>query len=175
LKFKKEIIWIPAWHVFCFLNVQILIQTSFIIELELLKGGLPDMNLYLIAKNQEKIWSYSIDGEAVSIGRSNENDIQVQDRYVSRRQLMVWKKENRFFLENLGNKNGTTVNGFRIPPCATVQVKRGDAIEIGMSVLYIGKMSSQDMYAFLESLDSYKKGSGDTTTVVSEDAIYDSV
>jgi pSer/pThr/pTyr-binding forkhead associated (FHA) protein len=133
------------------------------------------MKLYLIAKNREKVWSYDIKGENVSIGRSNENDIQVQDRYVSRRQLMLWKKENRFFLKNLGNKNGTTVNGFQIPPCATVKVKSGDVIEIGKSVLYIGEMSSQDMYAFLESLDSYQQGSGDTATVLLEDTIYNFV
>ena len=129
------------------------------------------MKLYLIKKNREKVWSYDIKGESVSIGRSNENDIQVQDRYVSRRQLVLWKKENRFFLKNLGNKNDTIVNGLRIPPRTTVQVKRGDTIDIGMSVLFIGEMSSQDMYAFLESLDSYQQGSGDTVTVVLEDNI----
>jgi pSer/pThr/pTyr-binding forkhead associated (FHA) protein len=129
------------------------------------------MKLYLIAKNREKVWSYDIKGEAVSIGRSNENDIQVQDRYVSRRQLVLWTKENRFFLKNLGNKNDTIVNGLRIPPRATVQVKRGDAIDIGMSVLYIGEMNSQNMYAFLESLDPNQQGSGNTTTVVLEDNI----
>ena len=133
------------------------------------------MKLYLIAKNREKVWSYDIKGETVSIGRSNENDIQVQDRSVSRRQLMLWKKENRFFLKNLGNNNDTTVNDLRIPHRATVQVKSGDAIEIGMSVLYIGEMSSQDMYAFLESLDSYQQGSGDTATVLLEDTIYNFV
>lgn len=133
------------------------------------------MNLYLIAKNREKVWSYDIKGEIVSIGRSKENDIQVQDRYVSRRQLIIWKKDNRFFLKNLGKKNDTTVNGLRIPVRATVQVKRGDAIDIGMSVLYIGDMSSQDMYAFLESLDSYQEGSGDTATVLLEDTIYNFV
>ena len=133
------------------------------------------MKLYLIAKNREKVWSYDIKGEIVSIGRSNENDIQVQDRYVSRRQLILWKKDNRFFLKNLGKKNDTTVNGLRIPVRTTIQVKRGDVIDIGMSVLFIGDMSSQDMYAFLESLDSHHEGSGDTVTVVLEDTVYNFV
>jgi len=133
------------------------------------------MKLYLITKNQDKVWSYNINGEIVSIGRSDENDIQVQDRYVSRRQLLLWKKENRFFLKNLGKKNDTKVNGLRIPARATVQVKRGDAIDIGMSVLCIGEMRSQDMYAFLETLGSHQQGSGDTTTVVLEDTIYNFV
>lgn len=133
------------------------------------------MKLYLIAKNREKVWSYDIKGETISIGRSDESDIQVQDKYVSRRQLMLWKKEDGFFLKTLGNRNDTTVNGFRIPPSTTVQVKSGDAIEIGMSVLYIGDMSSQNIYAFLESLDSYQQGSSDTTTVVLEDTIYNFV
>jgi pSer/pThr/pTyr-binding forkhead associated (FHA) protein len=133
------------------------------------------MKLYLIAKNREKVWSYNIQGEIVSIGRSHENDIQVQDRYVSRRQLILWKKEDRFFFKNLGKKNGTRVNGLRISPRAIVQVNRGDAIDIGKSVLIIGEMSSQDMYAFLESLDSYQEGSGDTATVLLEDTLYNFV
>ena len=130
------------------------------------------MKLYLIAKNQEKVCSYSVKGETVSIGRSNENDIQVQDRYVSRRQLLLWKKENRFFLKNLGNRNGTTVNGFRIPSKGTVEVRRGDTIGIGLSVLCIGEGSSGDMIAFLESHDFYNQEVCDTSTVDMEDTVY---
>ena len=130
------------------------------------------MKSYLIANNGGKVSSYDIKGDAVFIGRSNENDIQVQDRYVSRRHLMVWKIENRFFIKDLGNRNGTKVNGFKIPSGITVEVKRGDTIEIGLSILCIGEGSSGDMFAFLESLDLYNQEGDDTSTVDLEDTVY---
>ena len=130
------------------------------------------MKLCLIENKGEKAWSFDIKGEAISIGRSSDNHIQVHDRYVSHRHLILWKKENRFFLKNLGNRNGTAVNGFQIPSSATVEVKRGDTIEIGFSILCIGEGSSGDMFAFLESLDAYKQGANDTSTAVLEDTVY---
>ena len=130
------------------------------------------MKLYLIVDKGEKTLSFDIEGDAVSIGRSNRNDIQVHDRYVSHRHLIVWKKENEFFLKNLGNRNGTRVNGFNIPSRATVEVRRGDTIEIGLSILCIGEGSSGDMFAFLESFDTNKQGANDTSTAVLEDTVY---
>lgn len=129
------------------------------------------MKLCLIVNKGEKALSFDIKRDVVSIGRSNKNDIQVHDRYVSHRHLMIWKRGNRFFLNNLGNRNGTSVNGFRIPSGATVEAKRGDKIEIGKSILYIWEGNIGDMYAFLESLDFYKPGAIDTSTAVLEDTI----
>ena len=131
------------------------------------------MKLCLIINKGEKAFSYDIKGDAISIGRSNENDIQIHDKYVSRNHLMIWKKGNRFFLKNLGNRNGTKVDGHRVPSGATVEMKKGDAIVIGMSVFCIGEGSSGDMFAFLDSLEFCKEGSSDTGTVLIEDTIYD--
>jgi pSer/pThr/pTyr-binding forkhead associated (FHA) protein len=130
------------------------------------------MKLCLIENRGEKAWSFDIVGEGISIGRASENDIQVRDRYVSHRHLILWKKESKFFLKNLGNRNGTRVNGLRIRSGATVEVKRGDSIEIGLSILCIGEGSTGDMFAFLESLDLYNEGTNDTSTAVLEDTIY---
>lgn len=130
------------------------------------------MKLCLIENRGEKAWSFDIKGEAISIGRTSENHIQVHDRYVSQRHLILWKRESKFFLKNLGNRNGTTVNGFRIPSGVTVEVRKGDTIEIGMSILVIGEGTSGDMFAFLESLDFYNEGACDTSTEVLEDTIY---
>jgi pSer/pThr/pTyr-binding forkhead associated (FHA) protein len=130
------------------------------------------MKLCLIENRGEKAWSFDIIGEAISIGRASENDIQVRDRYVSHRHLILWKRESRFFLKNLGNRNGTRVNGLRIRSGATVEVKRGDTIEIGLSILCIGEGSSGDMFTFLESHDLYNQGANDTSTAVLEDTIH---
>ena len=130
------------------------------------------MKLCLIENKGEKAWSFDIIGDAITIGRSSENDIQVRDRYVSHRHLILWKRENEFFLKNLGNRNGTKVNGFNIPPGATVEVKRGDTIEIGLSILCIGEGSAGDMFAFLESFDNHKQDANDTSTAVLEDTVF---
>ena len=130
------------------------------------------MKLCLVENRGEKAWSFDVKGDAISIGRSSENHIEVHDRYVSSRHLLIWKKENKFFLKNLGNRNGTAINALQIPSGATVEIKRGDTIEIGMSILCIGEGSSGDMFAFLESLDYYKQGANDTSTAVLEDTVY---
>ncbi len=130
------------------------------------------MKLCLVENKGEKAWTFDVKGEAISIGRSSENHIQAHDRYVSSRHLLLWKREDRFFLKNLGNRNGTAVNALQIPPGATVEIRRGDTIEIGMSILCIGEGRSGDMFAFLESLDYYNQDANDTSTAVMEDTVY---
>jgi pSer/pThr/pTyr-binding forkhead associated (FHA) protein len=127
------------------------------------------MKLCLIVNKGEKSLSFDIEHDAVSIGRSDRNDIQVHDRYVSNRHLIVWKREDRLFLNNLGNRNGTRVNGDQIPSGAVIEAKRGDTIEIGKSKLYIWDGSLGDMFAFIESLDFYRPGATDTSTAVLDD------
>ena len=92
------------------------------------------MKLCLVTSKGEKALSFDIKGDAVSIGRSNENDIQIHRKYVSSNHLKIWEKEGMFFLKNLGDRNGTKVDGFRVPSGATVEVQKGDPIVIGMSV-----------------------------------------
>ena len=131
------------------------------------------MKLCLIVNKGEKAMSFDIKGDAVSIGRSDENDIQIHDKYVSRHHLIIWKKGSSFFLKNLGNRNGTKVDGKRVSSGATVEVKKGDAIAVGLSVFCIGQGSSGDMFAFLQSYDFCEEGSVNTSTVLLEDTIYD--
>jgi len=122
------------------------------------------MKLCLIVNKGEEALIFEIDDEAVSIGRSNENDIQIQDQYVSRKHLILWQRRNRFLLKNLTNRNGTKVDRHRILRGGIVEVKEGVAIEIGKSVFCIGEGSPEDMFAFLESLDLSKKSGSDATT-----------
>jgi hypothetical protein len=139
------------------------------------KEDIPQMKLCLVVNKGENAMSFDIKGDAVSIGRSNENDIQIHDKYVSRHHLIVWKKGSRFFLKNLGNRNGTKVDGNRIASGATVEVKRGDTIAVGLSAFSIGEGSSGDMFAFLKSHDFCEGGLSNTSTVLLEDTIYNFV
>jgi pSer/pThr/pTyr-binding forkhead associated (FHA) protein len=118
----------------------------------------------------EAAFSYDIDSSAVSVGRSVENDIQIHDNHVSRNHLVVKRVGRRYLVKDLGSGNGTLVNGHRIPSGATVEVKEGDAIVIGMSVFCLGEGSSGDLFALLDLIDPAKQRGRDTTTVIVEDS-----
>ena len=128
------------------------------------------MRLCLIMNKGENALSFDIDGAAISVGRSSANDIQIHDKHVSRNHLMVWKKGNRYLLKDLGSGNGTFVNGHPVPYGATVEVKEGCAIVIGMSVFCLGEGSSGDLFALLDLIDPSKQRGRDTTTVIVEDS-----
>jgi pSer/pThr/pTyr-binding forkhead associated (FHA) protein len=127
------------------------------------------MKLCLVKNKGEKALSFNIEGEAISVGRSSLNTIQINDKHVSRNHLMVWKKGNRYLLKDLGSGNGTSVNGHRVPPDATVEVKEGDDIVVGMSVFYLGKGRSGDIFAFLDAVKFHKQGESGTGTVILAD------
>jgi pSer/pThr/pTyr-binding forkhead associated (FHA) protein len=128
------------------------------------------MKLRLIINKGGNAFSYDIEGNAVSLGRSKTNDIQIRDSYVSRHHLLVWREERRYLLKDLGSGNGTLVNGYRVPSGATVEVNEGDAITVGMSVFCLGEGSSGDMFAFLDLIDPGKQRGRDTTTVIVGDS-----
>jgi pSer/pThr/pTyr-binding forkhead associated (FHA) protein len=128
------------------------------------------MKLRLIMNKGESAFSYDIDGNAVSVGRSAENDIQIHDNHVSRNHLVVRRAGRRYLVKDLGSGNGTLVNGHRIPPGATVEVKEGDAIVVGMSVFCLGEGSSGDLFALLDLIDPSKQRGRDTTTVIVEES-----
>jgi pSer/pThr/pTyr-binding forkhead associated (FHA) protein len=83
--------------------------------------------------------SFDFNSDVISVGRSPENDIQLKDQFVSRNHIKIFRKDDRWFLEDLNSRNGTFVNGERITPGAQFEVPEGLSIVVGMSVLSLGK------------------------------------
>jgi len=65
----------------------------------------------------------------LSIGRSKEADVRIDDRYASSIHARVASREGRFFVEDMGSTNGTLLNG------ATLQ---GEAELIDRDTIQIG-------------------------------------
>jgi predicted component of type VI protein secretion system len=67
-----------------------------------------------------------------SIGRSQAADIKVMDIKVSRSHCRIEKRGGKFYITDLGSRNGTYVNGDRI---TTHELTNGDNIKVGFSIL----------------------------------------
>jgi transcriptional regulator with GAF, ATPase, and Fis domain len=65
-------------------------------------------------------------------------------------------EENKYFIRDLKSTNGTFVKGKLISSGIEFEVKEGVAISIGRSVLCLGKALSDDVMAFLDSIDLFR-------------------
>jgi pSer/pThr/pTyr-binding forkhead associated (FHA) protein len=76
--------------------------------------------------------SFTIHTPAIMIGRQNQCDFQVNDKWVSRQHARIVWGGAGYLIEDLGTVNGTYVNGECISgPCA---LKSGDRIQLGSEV-----------------------------------------
>ncbi len=67
----------------------------------------------------------------MTIGRSSECSIVVDNKLVSRVHATIQKIKNVFFVKDENSTNGTFVNGHRIPNDKYVKLNPGDKITIG--------------------------------------------
>ena len=67
--------------------------------------------------------------DAMTIGRNNENTIQLTERNVSRFHARVFREQGRLYIEDVSSAYGTKVNGVRIQDA--VDLKTSDVIQIG--------------------------------------------
>jgi pSer/pThr/pTyr-binding forkhead associated (FHA) protein len=74
-------------------------------------------------------------GDVVVMGRSDETDVVLDDPYASEFHLRLVSQENGMMLHDLGSTNGTYVNGRRVS--APTELKRGDTIQVGKTVMEI--------------------------------------
>ena len=80
----------------------------------------------------------------VSIGRSPENGIVIDNPAVSHFHARVFNEEGRLMLEDFGSLNGTFVNGQRVK---MVTLKPGDSVAIGKHTIVISDSRDLDGFA----------------------------
>jgi len=65
----------------------------------------------------------------LSIGRSKEADVRIEDRYASSIHARVFSREGRFYVEDMNSTNGTLLNGATLE--GEAELIDGDTVQIG--------------------------------------------
>ena len=65
-----------------------------------------------------------------TIGRDDDNDIVISDPFMSKKNTCVYLADDVYYIEDLGGKNGTYLNGLRLEG-APEQLSDGDRINMG--------------------------------------------
>ncbi len=68
----------------------------------------------------------------LSIGRSKDADVQIEDRYASGIHIRLFSREGRHFVEDMRSTNGTILNGAELE--GEAELVDGDTIQIGDTV-----------------------------------------
>lgn len=84
--------------------------------------------------------SFEIKKDVTRIGRTKENDIEINDRTISRRHIKITKKNNKFFIEDLGSNNGLRADGTLVRSGEEIELMDGTVYSIGKSVFSIEKI-----------------------------------
>lgn len=68
----------------------------------------------------------------LSIGRSKDSDVQIDDRYASGIHARLFGRGDRFFVEDMSSTNGTLLNGATLK--GEAELIDGDTVQIGDTV-----------------------------------------
>lgn len=71
-----------------------------------------------------------LEGTSWRVGRNPENEIVVNDSAISRNHLEISKRDEKYFVTDLGSSNGTQLNGLKIEPNAPQSLQSGDVLTV---------------------------------------------
>lgn len=73
--------------------------------------------------------------DKLTIGRSKDNVIVVEDGLTSRYHAVVQKIKKEYYIKDLDSTNGVYVNGKKIPEEKYLKLERGDIVRVGRTEL----------------------------------------
>lgn len=85
----------------------------------------------------QKTTEYPLNQPVTGIGRSDDNQVVIDDSQISRHHARIELKGEELYIVDLGSSNGTSVNGIAIKPESQHQLKSGDVISIGNASLTV--------------------------------------
>jgi two-component system cell cycle response regulator len=100
---------------------------------------------------QGKRWE--IQKARMSVGRSIENHVLIDDPSVSKQHAMLRKSGRDVLLTDMNSTNDTIVNGRAIPPDTPIQLRHNDQIQIGNVILKFLERGSLESISHQQSYD----------------------
>ena len=97
--------------------------------------------------------SFALNGNTAFVGRAPDNDIQINDRSVSRKHLRIFKRGDHFFVEDLNSQNGTWIFGKELEPGQECHVTEGLPIGIGSILISLVEGNSEEDLVTQYSMD----------------------
>ncbi len=107
--------------------------------------GASPLGLHLKKSTRSESYYFVYDGHKkpkkmkISLGRSGKSDILINDELVSRRQAVILKDGENYFIKDLKSKNGTFINGTMILPEEFVNIQEDDIIKVGRTEIVFKK------------------------------------
>ena len=95
----------------------------------MVQGG--DAAMLIALDGVEKGRRWSLDRDRCLVGRDAAADIVINDRRVSREHAEILRREGKYFLRDLGSKNGTSINGDRLE--TAIMLHDGDEIHVALA------------------------------------------
>lgn len=83
-----------------------------------------------------------LEGESLIVGRSSAAELVLADRFLSRKHARLFQENGAWFVEDLGSRNGTLVNGVRIDEPA--RLKEDDELRLSGSVIMVRSKDRRD-------------------------------
>ena len=100
--------------------------------------------------------SFELNGNTAFVGRAPDNDIQINDRSVSRKHLRIIRRGDQLFIEDLNSQNGTWIFGRQIEPGQEYQVKEGLPIGVGTILISLAEGGAEEDLVMQYSIDLLK-------------------
>ncbi|MFQ6069934.1 MAG: SpoIIE family protein phosphatase [Candidatus Aminicenantales bacterium] len=102
------------------------------------KQGKEEMSqLFIYPPKEGEEFSYPVQKEKITIGRSEENDIPIHDPFSSGKHAFIIRSGDKYLIQDNNSKNGTFLNGKRVK--GKVELHRGDEILIGSTRIVFGQ------------------------------------
>jgi hypothetical protein len=93
-----------------------------------MENGLARDALLILTIDGKPEQNWSLAKTVTTLGRWDDNDITITDRWISRHHAEIHRQGTHYVLHDLGSKNGLFVNGKRVQKSATLE--DGDQIQI---------------------------------------------
>ena len=84
--------------------------------------------------------------DEVSFGRHTDNDLVLDSQMISRRHGRLLREGERFYIEDLGSRNGILVNGCKIASGARHSVRHKDVLQLSdCQLLFLQSDTAEDV------------------------------